>query len=129
MRLVVFCVGSAACTAILGCSVFTSHDCADIKRFSFSIQVADSATKEYIALGATLIARHDDHTDSLVVPGTGQPGASDATGTGIGTDTGSFDLVVRKVGYRDWIRTNVVVPRDDCGQPDTQLITAYLQHL
>lgn len=95
--------------------------------YGVGVQVKDSVTLAPAAAGATLI---------VVDPGTGyRDSTSYAVGSGkdqwaltaAGEHAGTYTLTVSKAGYRDWVRTNVVVTKDACHvQPVA--FTALLQH-
>lgn len=113
---------------VVACSAPSASDCPSIQRHSISVEVTDSATNAFVAVGARIVARHNGIADTVVAPG--RPGTADESGrVGIGFDVGLYDVSVAKQGYRDWAQHGIVVSRNSCGQPDTQIITALLQRL
>lgn len=105
-----------ATLSLAACKGTTQPDvvCTTEARYAIGVQVKDSLTLAPAAAGAKL----------LVV----DPAAGYRDSTSFAADSlwntwsltaaperaGVFTIVVSKPGYRDWIRTNVVVTKDDC---------------
>ena len=92
---------------------------------SVAVTVRDSATRAFAASGAVLIAYSTLYSDTVFVPANRPDLDSEPVSLGYGHN-GPFLVTVDKVGYREWMRTNVVVRSGQCGL-ETANLTALLQ--
>jgi hypothetical protein len=97
--------------------------CAGLGRPDVIVTVLDSLTGAPAADGATLLTVDLDAGGARVDSVTGQSNAAMLVGTGEGP--GRFSVVVRKAGYRDWTKAEVIV-RDGCPSIHTVSLTARL---
>jgi len=115
----------AVCVAALaaGCSE-PIEVCTPILLPALTITVRDSVTGVPTASGVTASGtRHGDTTETVVVP---NDPSKDASPIPLGTDAGTYDIVLTKAGYVDWRRTDIVVAANGC-HPQTRSIEALLQ--
>lgn len=106
--------GLGIVTLLAGCrQVLNPTLCTTDFRFGIGVQVQDSVTGAWIASGATLVARDGTYADTVSEP-FGRSDADDAPLATAGERAGSYDLVVRREGYRPWSTTGVKVERDEC---------------
>src|SRR5689334_19673389 len=109
--------------AILGCATgaISCSDavCAGVGRPAVAVTVLDSVTGLHAANGATLILQCAACFDSAV-------GATDEQVLAGCVDyAGDYTVIVRKAGYRDWVRAGVHV-RSTCSV-ETENLTARLE--
>jgi len=106
--------------------ITTDRVCTDELRFGLAVGVRDSATGLAAASGATLImVDQTGAIDSTKFP-PNRPDLDPVPLLGAGEHAGTFRVTVRKLGYRDWVRSEVRVTRDECHVRVTAL-TALLQ--
>ena len=118
----ILCLLSAGC-AVSGSPVV----CTGQFVYGLGVQVQDSVTGAWIASGATLTARDGAFVDSASARGSGpewdaQPLAA------AGERPGTYDVTVRREGYRLWTRSGVQVEGGTCHVRPVQLV-ARLQPL
>ena len=77
------------------------------------VTVQDSATGAPSASGAQLIAHDGVYADSSSFP-PNRPDLDNQPLVGAGEREGTYTVTVRKAGFVDWERTNVVVSADEC---------------
>lgn len=113
---------------LLGCSAFTDPIVCTLEaRPSVSVYVRDSISNQPIASGATLILTDGSFVDSTTVPA-GDPAWDPYPVTTQRTyeRPGRYVVTVRRAGYSNWTRADVVVQRDEC-HVRTVTLTARLQ--
>lgn len=123
----------AALLLTSACGILEPHDCTTEFRFGLAVAVRDSVTGVPIASGARLETRKNG---VVIDSGTAYPNAFppnqpvfDAQELlGAGERAGRYLVTVRKAGYRDWVRSDVVVGEDECHVRPVRL-TARLQPL
>lgn len=92
---------------------------------SVAVTIRDSVTGAFAASGAVVLAYSTVYSDTVYVP-FNRPDL-DAQPVSLGTgQSGPFLITVDKVGYREWMKTEVTVRSGVCGLETTQL-TARLQ--
>ena len=82
-------------------------------RAAVSIEVRDMATGEPAACGASAEIRDGDYVEPL----TGQGSCAIAPETfleGAWERVGTYTVTIRKAGYQEWVRSQVVVIADQC---------------
>ena len=115
-------VFSAPTAALLiGCNSPTA--CAGLGAPDVIVTVLDSLTSAPAADGATLLTYDLEAGGARVDSVTGQSNTAILEGTG--DRAGRFSVVVRKAGYRDWTKAEVIV-RDGCPSIHTVSLTARL---
>ena len=94
--------------------------------YAVGVQVKDSVTLAPAAGGAKLLVVDPatGYRDSTSYPAGSQ--WDEWALTAAGEQAGIFTIVVSKPGYKDWIRTNVVVKKNDC-HVEPVAFTALLQ--
>ena len=114
LSLAASCIGllESACTAEL--------------RSVIQLDVLDSVTRAPAAAGATVLLR-GPFTDSLVVPDTmtssmAQVWFEDRV------KPGTYSLLIRKSGYRDWNQTGIHVEANSCHTTTFDHVVALLRH-
>ena len=109
------CNSTALCFFVAGCSGIPTGDFTADARTAIGVSVSDNVTRQSILIGSTIIVTSADVRDSITVPaGYTQLSAPMAPGR-----SGTFTVVVRHAGYRDAIRSNIVVTLDGCGRSNT----------
>ena len=116
-----------AVLAIGGCD--NSADvviCPDIARAGIFVTVTDSLTQAPAGRNATIVAKSATFTDSV---SSAQAAASDGPfGLVYSRNaTGTYTLTVKQSGYRDWVKTGIVVTKVDACTLRTVPVTAKLQ--
>lgn len=94
-------------------------------RTAIALTVVDAITGAPAAGGATVVVRSAGFRDSVVLSPT-------AAGYSVGEDragAGTYEFVVRKPGYQEWIRSGVRVRADQCHVTEPAQLTAALQPL
>ena len=109
----------ATCATLTACTspaVLTA--CAGVGAWGLQVTVQDSLTAAPLAAGATLLT-YDLAAGGALVDSTT---ASSDTEILRGADDrpGRYTVVVRKAGYRDWVKTDVVVHN---GCPHIEIVT------
>lgn len=120
----------AAMTALAGaCSSTTelSVVCPDILKMSLSVSVFDAATGAPAATGATVIVHSSTFEDSVVLTREVAPPLAPYMVYEDRAKAGTYSVVVRKSGYRDWQENGVVIHADKCGVTSPAIVTAELQ--
>jgi len=100
---------------LAGCGVFAPHDivCTADPKFAFKLSVRDSVTNAFSLAGATIVWSSASRADSIAfAPG---PGGTDPGYANIYAPSGTYNLTVRKLQYRDWRRSGVQVGSNQCG--------------
>jgi len=84
-------------------------------RPSISVLVRDAATDAYIGSGATLVLTDGAFVDSASHPAV-LPSVNEypLTTPNSGERAGTYDVIVRRAGYDDWHRNDVVVTQGRC---------------
>lgn len=115
----------AAGLLLSGCTNPFGFACSDIGRFAVHVEVRDAATNASAAEGATLVIRDGEYVDSRH----GGPGAPPIPVLSAGAErAGTYQVAVRKEGYRDWVRENVQVKRAGwCDELQSVQLTARLE--
>ena len=114
----------AACSAFAACtSPAVLTGCAGTAAWGLAVTVHDTLTDVPVAAGATLL------TYDLAVGGSRVDSTTGTSDTAVlrGADdrAGRYTVVVRKTGYGDWIKTDVVV-HNGCPHIETVTLTARL---
>ena len=95
--------------------------CQMILRPAIVVEVRDARTDAPSAGGATLVVRDGAYADSAQgAPATGSDASlliSAAPGR-----PGTYDVLVRKAGFRDWTAENVKAREGKCGVETTRLV-------
>lgn len=101
--------------ALASCDVLDSGGPICTGEFVSGIHVAvqDSLTGVAAASGATLIAIDGSYADTASIPAQ-RPDLDSRPLLAAGEREGTYDLTVRKAGFLDWHRANVVVTRNQC---------------
>lgn len=81
--------------------------------WGLQVTVQDSATGAPSASGAQLIARDGVYADTSSFP-PNRPDLDNQPLVGAGEREGTYTVTVRKAGFIDWERPNVVVAADEC---------------
>ena len=122
MQRIIVVAAAVSLVSITGClDSFTG--CAGVGAFGIEVTVVDSLSGAPAAAGAVLLtydlANGGARVDSIL-------GQSDTDVLGGADDrAGNYSVYVRKAGYRDWTRAEVVV-RDGCPAVKTVHLTARL---
>ena len=117
----------AALAALAACSGGKADygvNCPDIYAYGVVVSVRDSTSGADAVAGATGVAIDGTFRDSVSVPSGKSPQASAISLAG--ERAGTYTVIVRKAGYKDWTNSNVVVTRDAC-HVRTVTLTAQLQ--
>src|ERR1700733_5335141 len=107
-----------------GCkSATTPVVCSSELIYAIDLTVRDSTTGAYIADGAVLTALFNNGHGTSPVTGWNRPVNTDIL---IGSNPGTYDLLLKKSGYSDWTRNDVSVASADAlgCQPVTLALTA-----
>ena len=107
LALVTFVLG--ACDALDSPPVY----CTDNFVWGLQVQVEDSITSAPSASGAQLIARDGAYADTASYA-PNRPDLDDLPLVAAGERAGTYTVTVRKSGFLDWERSNVVVTADEC---------------
>lgn len=103
-----------ALAGLQGCSVASDPTegivCTANFAYGINVHVLDSLTNTSAATGAKLVARSGTFADST----TGSFGGTGDTMVAAGEHAGTFTLTITKTGYKDWVKTGVVVTKDEC---------------
>lgn len=99
-------------------------DCTALGSLGIVVQVVDARTRSSINDGAFVVATDGAYRDTVTL-------SSDQTTRPVGLAferEGTYTVTVRRIGYKEWTRTGVVVPRGDCAV-EVQRLTAALEVL
>ncbi len=99
--------------------------CPKILAASISVTIRDSVTGAFAASGAMVIAYSTIYSDTAFVPVNRPDLDAQPVSLAFG-HSGPFLVTVDKAGYREWMKTDIVVRSDQCGLETTNL-TALLQ--
>ena len=113
--------------AIDGCGFISAPNCTANFAPAVTVVVQDSASGSKIGSGAQLIVCDGTYADSMSNPAN-RPDLDVYSLSAAGERAGSYTVTVRKSGYREWIRSNVVVTKGVC-HVTTVSLTALLQPL
>lgn len=92
--------------------------------FAVTVNVRDGATGEPAAFGATLVLRDGQYADSVTGVYSG-PSEFSASHIGAAMDRpGTYDVTVRKTGYRTWTLSQVAVALGECGVEGVTLVVS-----
>lgn len=98
----------------------SSRICTAEARVGIQVDIRDAVTRNPTAEGAKATAREGSFIDTLrtlpVVPPQGS-----LTVYGVYERVGVYTVMITKPGYRDWVRSNVVVNKDECHVITVQL--------
>ena len=89
--------------------------------YGLNVQVQDSLTGAWIASGATLIVREGTFVDSVTAPGN-RPQEDQFPLLAAGERPGTYDVLVRREGYRPWSRSDIRVRSGTCHVERVNLI-------
>ena len=97
------------------CDALDSQPVYCTENFVWGLQVTvqNSATGAPSASGAQLVARDGVYADTSSFP-PNRPDLENQPLVGAGEREGTYTVTVRKDGFLDWERTNVVVTADEC---------------
>jgi hypothetical protein len=117
-----------AAAGLVGCrnSSGIDYTCPDVANPGIAIAVVDSATQAVVGRNASIVARSAAFTDSV-------PAMYSAVSDGpfglvySQTATGTYTVTVKQSGYRDWVRTGIVVTKANACSLRTVNVTAQLQ--
>jgi hypothetical protein len=93
-----------------------TNACTAIYVYGVSIEVKDAVTGAPLE-GVTAEIRDGAFVDPSVV-------VSTSIVNGAGERAGTYSIVIRKAGYRDWTKTGVVVTADRCHVKGVRLVAA-----
>jgi hypothetical protein len=116
----------AFCLVGTSCEIATATVCTDELRSVIRVDVFDSVTGAPAAAGATVLLEGTLFRDSVAVPDT----ATSATAHYWLEDkvkAGSYNVQVRKPGYRLWARNDVRLASDGCHVSTFEFLSARLQ--
>jgi hypothetical protein len=111
----------AIAVMVAACGDFLSRVCAGVGLPAVAVTVFDAQSGARAAAGASLILHSAGCTDSVAGV------TNDQVLVGCWDHEGTYDVTVRKAGYRDWVQTGVRV-RDTCSL-DTRRFDARLERL
>ncbi len=94
--------------------------CSTEARVGIQITVRDARTGLPAANNVIAIAQDNSFIDTLRTFPFGNPDSA-LTLHGVYERAGTYAVILKKSGYRDWIRTNVAVNRDECHVITVQL--------
>ena len=124
-------VSLVAMAALLGaCRGITEPPrvfCPDILRMSLSVSVFDAATGTPAATDATVIVHSSAFQDSVVLTQEVAPPLAPYMVFEDRAKAGTYSVIVRKSGYRDWQQNGVVIRADRCGVTSPAIVTANLE--
>ena len=107
-------VALASLAAVAGCNIISDPlggtVCTANFAYGINVHVLDSLTSAPAAIGAKIVARSGTFADST----TGQFGGTGDMLVAAGEHAGTFSLTISKTGYKDWVKTGVVVTKDEC---------------
>ncbi|MEK7248939.1 MAG: hypothetical protein AAB209_00810 [Bacteroidota bacterium] len=116
---------SALCfvAVVYGCKddALRGRICTTEARTGIQIAVRDAATGAPAAYGVLAIAQDISFTDTLRALPYGTDPQSALTMVGVYERPGVYTVILMKPGYRDWMRTNIVVNKDECHVITVQL--------
>lgn len=110
---------------IIGCedNGTSGRICTAEARVGIQVEIRDAMTRNPAAEGAKATVNDGSFIDTLrtlpVVPPQGS-----LTVYGVYERPGVYTVMITKPGYRDWVRSNVVVNKDEC-----HVITAQIEAL
>jgi hypothetical protein len=88
------------------------------------VEVRDASTGAPAAVGASGEIRSGSFTSPLALPGGNEDLELYSSGS-----AATYDVVVRKSGYRDWTRNGVLVLGDRCGVMASMILRANLERV
>ena len=94
---------------------------------SLSVSIFDAATAAPAATGATVIVHGPAFQDSVVLTGEAAPPSAPYMVFEDRAKAGAYSVIVRKSGYRDWEKNDVVIQADRCGVSSAAIVIADLQ--
>jgi hypothetical protein len=128
MRSTPIIVLAVSVASITSCDVILPADgCSAVVKPAVSVRVQDSASGALVASGTRLIARDGAYTDSSTFPAN-HPELDSSSLEAAGERAGTYSVTVRKAGYRDWTRDNVVASKGEC-HVNTVALTAVLTRI
>jgi hypothetical protein len=117
--------GALFLTSLLAACKEAPLTCPTILAPSIGVTIRDSATGAFAASGAMVIAYSTIYSDTAFVPVNRPDLDAQPVNLAFGHN-GPFLVTVDKGGYREWMKTDIVVKSDQCGLETTNL-TALLQ--
>ncbi|HXT16343.1 MAG TPA: carboxypeptidase-like regulatory domain-containing protein [Gemmatimonadaceae bacterium] len=97
----------------------SSEDCDTIQSVALAVKVTDANSGQPLTSGVTVVARGPSY-DSVTT--------MSVSAFQVGDRPGTYTIVVRKAGYRDYVQDGVRVPDSgSCNRPVTQVLTVALQ--
>jgi hypothetical protein len=104
-----FAVAFGACDALDSPPVYCTNNFV----WGLQVEVQDSVTSAPAASGAQVIARDGAYADTASYP-PNRPDLDNLPLVAAGERAGTYTVTVRKAGFIDWERSNVVVTADEC---------------
>jgi hypothetical protein len=97
---------------------------------ALQVDVRDAATGQPLAWRALLITVRETGRADTASLGDGSVIPADTTRlltvTANTVSAGTYTVIVRRPGYREWVRRDVRVDADNCGQPKSRRLEARL---
>jgi hypothetical protein len=100
-----------------GCDVLAPRVCPDWVRPAIEVNVWDGESGQPAAYGARGWAREGSYLDSLRISSFMSPGDSATAYSMIAAmeRPGTYEVVVQKEGYQDWVAMGIRVAENSCG--------------
>lgn len=118
-------IGALCLTTLLAACKQAPLTCPTTLGPSLAVTIRDSATGAFTASGATVIAYSTVYSDTAYVPYNRTDLDAQPVELAYGR-VGPFFVTVDKLGYSEWMTTDVAVRPGVCG-PETTALTARLQ--
>ena len=122
-------VTNAVVLCLIGCSAAPVYECTDELEPSLAVDVVDAQSGLAAAAGAIVVVTGDTVRDSVTAPSTPDTLRTAAFWYENKVPGGTYALSVRKPGYADWSRTDVVIAANHCHVSQLVRVTASLQRL
>lgn len=118
----------AAIAFFSGCKKEEFIACTLEARAGIQVEVRDSLTGKAAAFGVVGFVQDDQYVDTLRIVGWQPNDPSAHTMVAAYERRGTYTVVLRKAGYREWVRSNILVGGDEC-HVNTVSLTALLERL
>jgi hypothetical protein len=116
-----FAAGATILLAALGCNNQPFGNCTSVAPLAVRVEVNDSASEMSVVDSARGVAKLGTEVDSLRL-------AEIPPRLEGGTELGTYQVIIDRPGYHEWIRNGVVVSeRDACGSTHPVDLVARLQ--
>jgi hypothetical protein len=118
-------VGGLVVVAVVasGCSGSTEPACAGVAVPGLAIDVKEAASGLLLRRDVTIVVATNGFQESVTLT----PGSPTGPWSGAFERSGTYTVTVRRPGYREWVRSNVVVERADRCHVQTTSVTAELE--